>query len=339
MSFFDTNKQRAAIVVMLLAVGLAIAMAPYASGLLGAPVLYVLFGPLHRWLAPKIRPAPAAAVVILIAFLLIVVPGTWLIGMLVGQAQSAASGLLNSALLARLSSYRIGQFEIGPQIASIAKELVTWIGGSALGLIGTATRFTLNLLFSFFGLYYLLLNPGGAWRAVEPYIPFSKRNVAILQERFRSVTAATVIGTGLIAAIQGTIVGVGFAVTGLNDPVFWGVVTMVFAILPVVGAGMIWAPAALSLVISGRPGAAVGLALLGLVVVANIENLIRPYIFKRYSEIHPMVTLVGAVVGVSYFGILGLLIGPLALSYFFELIRMYREEYLGAPGGIVESTE
>jgi predicted PurR-regulated permease PerM len=72
------------------------------------------------------------------------------------------------------------------------------------------------------------------------------------------------------------------------------------------------------------------LIVLGLVVVSNIENVIRPYIFKRYSEVHPMVTLVGAVLGVSYFGLIGLLIGPLALSYFFELIRMYQEEYLSA---------
>ena len=328
MSFFDTNKQRAALIVGLLAVGLAIAMAPYASGLLGAPVLYVLFAPLHRWMAPKIRPGPAAGVVILIAFLLIVLPGTWLIGMLVGQAQGAAASLRDSTLLARLSVYKIGQFEIGPQLASIAKDLLAWIGGSALGFIGTATRFTLNLLFSFFGLYYLLLNPAGAWKAIVPYIPFSTQNVTLLQERFRSVTAATVVGTGLTAAVQGAIVGIGFVITGLNDPVFWGVVTMVFAILPVVGAGMIWAPAAVSLVLNGHPGYAILLTVIGVVVVANVENLIRPYIFKRYSEIHPMITLVGAVVGVGYFGILGLLIGPLALSYFFELIRMYRQEYL-----------
>jgi predicted PurR-regulated permease PerM len=68
---------------------------------------------------------------------------------------------------------------------------------------------------------------------------------------------------------------------------------------------------------------------LGIIVVGNIENLIRPIVFRRYSQIHPMVTLVGAIAGVSYFGLLGLLIGPLALSYFFEIIRMYRVEYLG----------
>lgn len=330
MAIFDTEKQRAALIVLLLAIGLTIAMAPYASGLLGAPVLYVVFSPMHRWLSAKIRPAPAAGVVILTAFLLIVLPGTWLIGMLVGQAQGVAQSLVNSPLLARISNLRVGEFEVGPQIASIGKELISWLGGSALGFIGTATRFTLNLLFSFFGLYYLLLNPAAAWKAVQPYIPFSDSNIEILRERFRSVTGATIVGTGVTAAVQGTLVGIGFLITGLNDPVFWGVVTMVFAILPVVGAGMIWGPAALSLLIAGRPGAALVLVLIGVVVVANVENLIRPYVFKRYSEIHPMVTLVGAVVGVSYFGILGLLIGPLALSYFFELIRMYREEYLTA---------
>jgi predicted PurR-regulated permease PerM len=248
----------------------------------------------------------------------------------VGQAQGVAASLVDSPLLARLQTLRVGQFEVGPQLAAIGKDLITFLGGSALGFIGTATRFTLNLLFSFFGLYYLLINPEGAWRAVAPYIPFSRDNVAILRERFVSITGATVVGTGLVALIQGTLVGFGFFLTGLNDPVFWGVVTMVLAILPVVGAGIVWGPAAISLFLSDRPGAAILLIVLGLVVVANVENVVRPYVFKRFSEVHPMITLVGAVLGVSYFGLIGLLIGPLALSYFFELIRMYREEYLEA---------
>ena len=330
MPLFDTKKERAALILGLLAVGLAVALGPYVSGLLGAPVLYILFAPMHRWLSRWLPRGLAAGLVILMAFLLIVLPALWLIGMLVGQAQDVATGLVDSPLLARIATLRVGQFEVGPQLASIGKELITFLGGSALGFIGTATRFTLNLLFTFFGLYYLLMNPGRVWRAVQPYIPFSQSNVEILQDRFVSLTYATVVGTGLIALIQGTIVGIGFLITDLNDPVFWGVVTMVFGILPLVGAGIIWGPAAISLFLSGRTVAGIGLVVLGLVVVANVENVIRPYVFKRFSEVHPMITLVGAVLGVSYFGLIGLLIGPLALSYFFELIRMYREEYLEA---------
>jgi predicted PurR-regulated permease PerM len=328
MALFDTKKERAALVLGLLALGLAFALSPYVSGLLGAPVLYVLFAPFHRWLSRKLPRSAAAGIVILTAFLLIVLPGIWLIGMLVGQAQGVAASLVNSPLLNRISTLRVGQFEVGPQLASIGKEVITWLGGSALGFIGTATRFTLNLLFTFFGLYYLLMNPDGAWRSVEPYIPFSREHVQILRERFVSLTAATVVGTGLVAVVQGTLVGIGFLLTGIGDPIFWGVVTMVFGILPVVGAGMVWAPASISLFLNGHPGGAVFLIILGVVVVANVENIIRPYVFARYSQVHPMITLVGAVLGVSYFGLIGLLIGPLALSYFFELIRMYKEEYL-----------
>ena len=329
MPLFDTGKQRAALAILLLAFGLAVAIAPYASGLLGAPVLYVLFSPLHRWLTRKLPASVAAGIVIFVAFLLIILPGTWLIGMLVDQAQNVVKGLVGSPLLIRVAKLKVGRLEVGPQLAALGKELIGWLGGSALGFIGTATRFALNLIFSFFGLYYLLLNPVGAWKAVQPYIPFSRENVDLLRERFRSVTVATVIGTGVTALLQGVMIGTGFALTGLGDPLFWGVVTTVFSILPVVGSGLVWVPAAISLAIEGNTAGAIGLAVVGL-LAGQVHTLIGPMVTRRYAQVHPMITLVGAIAGVSYFGLLGLLLGPLALSYFFELIRMYREEYLTA---------
>src|SRR5262245_6956519 len=98
MALFDTKKERAALVLGLLAVGLAFALAPYVTGLLGAPVLYVLFGPMYRGLAKTVPPRLAAAITIITVFFIIVFPGVWLIGMLVGQAQGAAQSLLNSPL-------------------------------------------------------------------------------------------------------------------------------------------------------------------------------------------------------------------------------------------------
>jgi len=111
--------------------------------------------------------------------------------------------------------------------------------------------------------------------------------------------------------------------------VFWGVVTMVFAILPVVGSGLVWGPGAIALMIGNHALAGMLLALGGVVIVGNVDYVIRPRVFSRWANIHPLVTLIGALAGVPYFGILGLLIGPLALSYFFELIKMYGDEYLG----------
>ena len=103
---------------------------------------------------------------------------------------------------------------------------------------------------------------------------------------------------------------------------------MAFAILPVVGSGMIWGPAAIVLYMQGRPVPAILLVIWGVLVIGSVDNFIRPLIYRRFSAVHPLITLIGAIGGVAQFGLLGLLIGPLALSYFFELIRMYREEYL-----------
>ena len=332
MPFLDSKHQRAAILVVMLGAILLIALAPYASGLLGAPVLYVIFAPLHRRLTRRLPSSLAALVVVLITALIVIIPGSWLVGVLAGQAQQMTRVVLQSALLERIGELSIGGMALGPQLARVGEQTIGWLGGNALSLIGTGTRLVLNVSFALFGLYYLLQNPDGVWAEFEPYIPFSPDNTERLRKRFRDVTTSTVIGTGVTAVLQGILVGAGFAVAGLGNPAFWGVVTAVFAVLPVVGSGLIWGPAVAALVLDGRPGAAAGLAIWGVGIVANIDNVIRPIIYNRYAKIHPLITLVGAVAGVSYLGLLGLLMGPLALSYFFEVARMYRQEHFLATG-------
>ena len=192
----------------------------------------------------------------------------------------------------------------------------------------TASRAALNLTISCFGLYYLLLQPGETWNVVRPYIPFSERNTEKLSQQFRDITTSTVIGTGLSALLHGVLTSLGFWIVGLPNATLWGAVTIVFSILPVLGSGLVWGPGAIALVLDHRPGAAVLLALWGILIIGNIDYVIRPMVSRRWGHIHPLVTLIGALVGVPYLGILGLLIGPLAVSYFFELIDMYREEYV-----------
>lgn len=338
MTVFDTTHQRAAWLVAILGVIILVALVPYASGLLGAPILYVLLEPMHTWLVPRVRSrALASALTIVVALVGIVLPLVWLISLLVGQAQGAAASILASPLLNQLDSISIGPYQIGPQIKEAGSQVVSMIGGSALTLLGKATSITLNLLFTFFGLYYLLMDPHGAWQSLRAYIPFSDENVEILKSRFEAVTKSTVIGTGLSALVQGVLLAIGFAVAGVGNAVFWGAVTLVVSILPVVGSGMVWGPAAIMLFVTHRPVAAVGLIIYGAVLVGNVDNLIRPWVTNRYAQIHPLITLVGAVAGVSYVGLLGLLLGPLALTYFFELLKMYHREYLDRDRGLVRS--
>ncbi len=328
MPFLDTERQRAAWLVLVLGIALVYALWPFSTGLIGAPVLYVVMAPVHRWLTRWLRPRVAAAIVVVLGILLVLGPGLSVVGLVATEAQDMATGVIRSPLLAKISRIRVGPYQVGAQLEQIGSQIVSFIGASALGLIGTATRAGIQLTIAFFGLYYLLISPESTWRSVRPFIPFSAASAEILRRRFGDVTISTLVGTGVTAGVQGLAVGGAFWVVGLANPLFWGVVTVIFAILPVVGSGLVWGPGAAALAMDGRYGAAIGLVVWGILVVGNVDNVIRPIVFRRWAQIHPFVTVIGAFMGLRYFGLLGLLIGPLAISYFFELIRMYRVEYL-----------
>ena len=329
MQFLDTKRQRAVLLIFVLGLGLAYALWPFSTGLMGALVLYVVFSPVHRALvARRLNAGLAAGIVVLMALALVVGPGISFVGLVANEAQAMATGVIQSPLLARLRELRVGPYDIGAQIEALGSQVVSWVGSSALRVVGTATRLGIQLTIAFFGLFYLLVAPAGAFTAIRPFIPFSAKNAGVLRTRFRDVTFSTLVGTGVTAAVQGLLVGLAFWVTGLSNAVFWGVVTVIVAILPVVGSGLIWGPGAAALAIEGRYGWAIALAIWGVVVVGSVDNVIRPYVFRRWARIHPFITVIGAFAGINWFGLLGLLIGPLAISYFFELIRMYRDEYL-----------
>src|SRR5690606_28172207 len=181
------------------------------------------------------------------------------LSLLVGQAQGAAQAVVESPVLDRLDELRVGPYAIGQELRDLGASLVGMLGGGAISVIGKVTRVTLNVVFAFFGLYYILKDADGAWRSARPFIPFSDSNVEILRERFASVTKATVLGSGLCAVAQGVLMAIAFQLFGLGNAIFWGAVTMVFSIIPILGSGMIWVPGAIVLAMTDRLPAAIGL--------------------------------------------------------------------------------
>lgn len=331
MSFLDGKRERATILILLVGVAVLIGLWPFSSGLIGAPVLYVAVAPLHRLLARRLPASVAALLTIVVTALVIVVPGSWLISLLVQQAQELASGVLTQPALEKLQHLRIGPFAVGPQLKDAAAKAASLIGTFALGLLGTATRALLQLTIAFFGLYYLLVDRAAAWAAIRPLIPFSDSNSERLRQRFKDVTASTLIGTVATAFVQATFLMFAFWLAGFENLVLWGAVTFVASILPVVGSGLVWIPAAVVLALDARYVAAALLAVWCVGAVGNIDNLIRPWVFRRFAQVHPFTTIIGAFAGIQFFGLLGLMIGPLLISYFFELIEMYRADY---PDGV-----
>lgn len=326
----DIRPRAAALLLAALGLALVVALLPYASGLLAAPVLYILWAPLQRRLVLRMPARLGAGIILFLTLLLIILPGTWLVIVLLGQAQTVIETIGSSPLLQRLEQVQVGTTTVGPVVTQVTRNLIAWIGSNAFTLLGTATRLILNLLFMLVGLYYLLVRPGAAWETLDPYIPLTPERTTMLRDRFEAVTFSTVLGTGLNAVVQGFMVGGALALAGLSNAAFWGGVTAVLSILPLVGSGLVWGPAGLVLILDGRVGAGVAMLIWGVIVVGNIDNFLRPWVYRRFAHVHPMITLVGAVVGVEYFGLVGLVLGPLAIQYFFELTRMLRDEYGGS---------
>jgi predicted PurR-regulated permease PerM len=327
MAILQTPRDRAAFLILVLGTAILLALAPFLSGLLGAAVLYVIFVKPYQRLTRVMKPGLAAAITLVVALLIIALPLTWLIGIVIDQAPDSLRAVQSSSLFARVGQLRIGSYDVGAEVAKASGTLVSWLSGQVFAFVGTATSAALNLVIAFFALYYMLRSGANLWGIIRGYIPFSSNTADALRDRFFNVTQATLLGTVLVATIQGGLVGVGFWMVSLPHPLFWGTVTAFASILPVLGSALVWLPAMLVLLVQARYGSAITMAVIGGVVASNIDNLIRPLVYRRVSNIHQMITLVGAFAGVKYFGLLGLLLGPLAIAYLFELLRFYREEY------------
>ena len=327
MSLLQTPRDRAAFLILVLGAGVLIALSPFISGLLGALVLYVIFVRLYRRLERSMNGGVAAVLTLLAALIVVALPLAWLISLVVAQAPDAMRRLQESDAFGRLADLRIANFDVGTEVAKASGTIAAWVSSRAFSLLGSATAALLNLVIAFFGLYYMLRSHGDSWANIRSYIPFSAPTADALRDRFFSVTEATLLGTFMIAVIQGTLVGTGFWIVGLHNPFFWGTVTALASILPVLGTALVWLPATLVLLVQNRYGAAITMLVVGAGIASNIDNLIRPLVYRRVAQIHPMITLVGAFAGVKLFGLLGVLLGPLAIAYLFALLHFYRVEY------------
>jgi predicted PurR-regulated permease PerM len=329
-----SSRQRAAVLILLSAIAVAVLVHPFLSGLLGALVLTVVASPVYHRIRVRQHPRLAAALVSVGVVVLVVAPGAALVLIALDQIPEAVRWIDQSGLRERVAELRLGGADVGGRIVEMADAGLSWLSWQMLTIAGGVIAATINLVIAVFGLYYLLLSGDTLWERARGALPFSAASADRLRERFRSVTHATILGTLSIAALQGTIAGIAFAVVGLPHALVWGVLTAFGAVVPVIGSGLVWIPATVLLLGMQRYGDAIAIGAIGAIVVANVDNLVRPLVYRRVSRIHPMITLVGAFAGIRYFGPLGVLFGPLGLAYFFEVLGLYRREY----GSLVDDT-
>jgi predicted PurR-regulated permease PerM len=242
MKLLHDKQSRAVLLITLLGIAIAIALSPFAVGLLGATVLYVVCAPLDERLRRVMKPDAAAALTLIVAVVGIAIPVTWIVALVADQLPDTIRSAQRSEIFSRLATLRLGRFEVGTEVAKASGTFFQWLSQQAFDFVGGAARATLNLVISLFALYYMLLSSEQMWRIFRGVLPFSAETAEELRTRFYSVTHATLLGTALTAMLQGTLIGVGFWSVGLPNPAFWGVVTGFASILPVLGSALVWLP-------------------------------------------------------------------------------------------------
>lgn len=323
-----TRRTAATVLIAALGLGVGIGVLPFVFGLLGAPILAVTFAPLHQWMRKHTGPRRAAAATVVVAIIAIFLPAIGLSLLLISELPAVLASPDMHRIMSAVGTLHVGRFDFGEQLAAAGSDFIAWLSRQAIALIGGLTFVAINLLIALLGLYFLLRSGDEPWRIARRYVPFSADTTERLRTRFHDLTRATLIGIGATALAQGLVVGGGFALVGLGHAVLWGSVTGVTSVLPVFGSSMVWLPGVAILILDHRYADATMLALVGVVIASNVDNVIRPMIFRRVSDVHPLIAVVGAFAGMRYFGLLGLLLGPLALVYFVELVGAYDHEFM-----------
>ena len=305
---------------------------PFVTYIVMAGVLaYTLF-PVYAYVHRKIgRPYLSATVAMLVALLLLVLP-SFLLAQRLAQEVSGAFRAFEFTNAERLANYLAGitgnQFDFQDMLDSGFSQLQDSIVGIAPDILGSLTELALGLFIMFFVMFYAFRD-GEAFlyhvRRITPLEPSLKQK---LFAEVRNVTRGVLYGQVMTALIQGSIATLGFIVFGVGNWVFWGVIMVILAFLPVFGCALIWVPAAVDLLFAGDTFGGIGLLVYGVLVVTNVDNFVRPKLVSDRSKVHPALVLVGVLGGLKLVGFSGMLVGPLVLALLVALIRFWEEVYI-----------
>jgi len=296
------------------------------GALLGTMVMYTIFRPaflhiINRWNWGK---SYAAIFIILTSFLVIILP-------VLGVGSMVISKILEiqdnpewiQLILGKVKEFAGDKLNQPDLLEDTLRNIFSSAGSIFTSLLGGAANLLLSIAVMYFLLYFVLVDNRQFEAGLLRFSPFKQENALRFGRELRNITYSNVLGQGLISVFQGMLVTLGYWYFEFDDPIFWGVISAILSFIPVIGAPIIFVPASILTIIQGDTFNGVGMLLFGLIVIANIDNVLRLIIAKRVGDIHPIITVVGVIIGIPLFGLMGLVYGPLLLSYFLITVRIY----------------
>ena len=330
------------VLIVLIAALLISQLAIFIPGFLGGITLYILSRTLYFQLVfkRKWKKGWTALLFILAYFLIIALPVYLSISLISPKISSVAENQGKIIQGIQSMSAKV-QEKTGVALLSSnnAKAIAEKISAFLPGIINSTLLLLTNLLMMFFLFYYLLVNGSSTEKYLSKIIPLKPENVNILAGETKMMIRANALGIPIISIIQGAFAALGYWIFGVEDWALWGFVTGVFAFFPLIGTMIIWVPLVGYLFIQGDSWAAIGLAIYSIVVTGNVDYVARLKLMKFMGDVHPLITILGVIVGLKLFGFMGLIFGPLLISYFLIMVKIYINEFSNSAQNINSSAK
>lgn len=195
-------------------------------------------------------------------------------------------------------------------------------------VLNSTANLIANLATMLFLLYYMLYYAGEMEKTLYRIIPLKDVNTTLLAFETKKIVKANALGIPLISIIQGLTATLGYFIFGVQEWALWGFLTGVFAFFPIVGTMLVWVPLVIYTYVSGNSATGTGLLLYSIVVTGNIDYVARITIMKKIGDVHPVVTVLGVIIGLGIFGFIGLIFGPLLVNYIIVLFKIYMNEFV-----------
>ncbi len=306
---------------------------PFLGALTWALTLAILFAPLHARIEATLKqPDLAAMVSVLTVALVVAIPAAFVVENLVTEAASGAalaqtkiaSGALQRLLDLHPSIAPIGKWiEQQIDLPAMMASLATWLSNVGASFARGSIVQVIEVVLTFYLLYYFLRDRLAAARLLRDWLPLTHAETERLFARVIDTVHATIYGTVAVAAVQGTLGGLMFWFLGLPTPLLWGLLMGLLSIVPVLGAFVVWIPAAILLALDGSWGNAVILAVWGTVVVGGIDSILRPMFVGNRLSLHTVPAFISMIGGLVLFGASGFILGPLAVTVTILLIEIW----------------
>ena len=321
------------LITIILGLGLLLflKMTPFMGGILGACTIYIMVRDQMLYLTQKkkIRKSVTAIILLIEAILCFLVPLSLAVWLLISKLQTVnvdtatfVDTITNLAdWIRRKTEYDLLSKENISSIASI-------LPGIGQFLMGGISSFAVNRFVLVFVLYFMLIGGTKMEQYIYELLPFSDSNKKHVMNEINMIVRANAIGIPLLAIIQGAIATLGYYLFDAPSALLFGFLTCFATVIPIVGTTLVWFPLAAYMAISGDWPHAIGLLLYCGLIVTNIDNLIRFILQKKMADTHPLITIFGVVIGLSLFGFMGVIFGPLLISIFILCVNIFKEQYL-----------